>query len=85
MTSPRRIGARPPEVNRFDFYEKVGARMRKHRELANFSAAALGEAVGTSGPNLNKIEMGERPPPLHLIVAIAKVLGVKLEDLVPME
>ena len=76
---------RAPDINRLRLYERIGRRIRKVRNEKQMEVGELATRSGTIQQSISKIEQGEMPPPVHLLVAIAKALGVTLNDLVPME
>lgn len=87
MSNSHKGSAQPraPDIHRLRLYERVGRRVRKMRLERAVSVQELAEKTSTIQQSIAKIEAGDMPPPLHTLVAIAKVLNVTLNDLVPME
>jgi len=52
------------------------------REKAGLSQAQLAKKLGKSRSSVNEYESGEHEPKLDLLVKIAKVTGVTVEELV---
>ena len=50
---------------------------RLRKELTKLSVAAVGEALGTSGSTISRIETGKREPTSEEVASILTVLGVK--------
>ena len=76
---------RAPDINRLRLYERIGRRIRKVRIEKGVAVQALAEKSHTIQQSISKIESGDMAPPLHVLVAIAKALGVTLNDLVLVE
>lgn len=60
----------------------VGPRLRGLREERGLSLATLSEQTGISVSTLSRLETGVRTPGLGHLVALARVHGVSLDDLV---
>jgi transcriptional regulator with XRE-family HTH domain len=61
----------------------LGSNLRSQRESAGLTQRALAESVGVSQPAIAQIESGAiRNPTLDVLVALAKVLGVTVNELV---
>jgi phage repressor protein C with HTH and peptisase S24 domain len=56
-------------------------RIRAFREAARLSMQALAERVGTSAPQINKLEKGERKLTVDWMVRLGRALGVDAKDL----
>lgn len=56
--------------------------MRKPRKEKRMTMKELGEAVGLSQTAIHHYEIGDRQPPVDVLVAIADVLGCSLDLLV---
>lgn len=76
---------RTPDMNRWMLYENIGKRIRALRIARNKTAGQLGAEAGTTQTTMSKIEAGETPPPVHVLVGAARALGVTLNDIVPPE
>jgi Zn-dependent peptidase ImmA (M78 family)/transcriptional regulator with XRE-family HTH domain len=61
---------------------EVGKALAKAREKAGLSQEAAAEAVGVNRVLLSYYETGRRQPPLGLVVALARLYGVSVSDLV---
>jgi phage repressor protein C with HTH and peptisase S24 domain len=57
--------------------------LRRLRERAGLSMQALAERIGTSAPQINKLEKGERRLTLDWMTRLADGLGVQLTELLP--
>jgi transcriptional regulator with XRE-family HTH domain len=55
---------------------KFGAELRRHREEAGLTLAALAERSGLSVGYISLIERGERDPSISTVTALAKALGI---------
>lgn len=62
--------------------QKFGQRVRKMRKQKELTQEKLAELTGIDYSYLNLIENGKRNPSLRVIAKIARILGVRLEDLV---
>ncbi|ADD44928.1 helix-turn-helix domain-containing protein [Stackebrandtia nassauensis] len=60
----------------------VGPRLRELRRQRNVTLARLAEATGISESTLSRLESGARRPNLELLLPLAKVYGVPLDELV---
>jgi transcriptional regulator with XRE-family HTH domain len=60
----------------------VGTRLRTLRAERGLTLAALSEATGISVSTLSRLESGQRRPTLELLLPLARVHGVALDDLV---
>lgn len=56
--------------------------MRTLRKAKGMTMKALGEAVGVSQTAIHHYEIGDRDPPIDVLVGIADVLGCSLDLLV---
>lgn len=54
-----------------------------HRERANITQAELGRRIGVSRSTICKWESGQRLPEARYWPALARVIGVKVAELVP--
>lgn len=60
----------------------VGNRLRALRAERGLTLAALSETTGISVSTLSRLESGQRRPTLELLLPLARVHGVALDDLV---
>jgi transcriptional regulator with XRE-family HTH domain len=60
----------------------VGPRLRELRERRKFTLAQLSEATGISVSTLSRLESGSRKPTLELLLPLARVHQVPLDELV---
>ena len=60
---------------------KLGERMKHFRSKQNLSQESLAEMVDQSRVNINRIENGDRLPSIDVLVDIANVLHVSVDDL----
>jgi len=58
-------------------------RLREIREQAGLSMQALATLVGTTAPQINKLEKGERRLTLDWMTRLATALGIEPKDLLP--
>ena len=58
-------------------------RLKEFRDLAGLSMQALAERVGTTAPQINKLEKGERRLTLDWMTRLAAALGIEAKDLLP--
>jgi transcriptional regulator with XRE-family HTH domain len=62
--------------------DAVGPRLRALRQKADTTLAELSAATGISVSTLSRLESGQRRPTLELLLPLARVHGVPLEELV---
>jgi transcriptional regulator with XRE-family HTH domain len=62
--------------------ETVGPRLRALRKQRGMTLADVSTATGTSESTLSRLESGGRRPTLELLLPLARVYGVPLDDLV---
>ena len=62
---------------------KFGRYIQKIRQSKNITQEALAEKISTSQTWIAYIETGRNRPNLKMLEKIAKVLGVKVKDLIP--
>ncbi|CCH31712.1 XRE family transcriptional regulator [Actinosynnema sp. NPDC047251] len=60
----------------------VGPRLRALRKRRGLTLADLSTETGTSESTLSRLESGDRRPTLELLLPLARVYGVPLDDLV---
>ncbi len=62
-------------------WRKRGMRLKRLREKRGWTQQVLAEKVGVSRVTVARIEIGNRKPSLELLYRLAKVLKVKVGDL----
>ena len=62
--------------------DDLGGRIRGYREAASLTQAELSSRAGIGRVTLTRIEKGEHSPRTETLTAIARVLGVEVEDLI---
>ena len=62
--------------------DAVGLRLRALRRQRGLTLADLSTATGASESTLSRLESGGRRPTLELLLPLARVYGVPLDDLV---
>lgn len=62
--------------------DAVGQRLRELRRRRDLTLTGLSEATGISVSTLSRLESGQRRPTLELLLPLARVHGVSLDDLV---
>src|SRR6187551_873072 len=60
----------------------VGPRLRELRQESDLTLAELSEGTGISVSTLSRLESGQRRPTLELLLPLARVHGVQLDELV---
>ncbi len=65
-----------------DVLQNVGARLRALRTDRGSTLGDIAEATGISVSTLSRLESGGRRPTLELLLPLARVYGVALDDLV---
>lgn len=60
----------------------IGIKIRKLRELKGWTADDLADKLGMSAGGLGKLERGESDIPFSRLEQVAKVFGMKVEELV---
>ena len=68
-------------MNVLDYFE-IGQRIRKFRRAYNLSQEQLAEQIGISTTHMSHIETGNTKLSLPVLVAIAKILNVKIDELI---
>lgn len=81
----RKWEPRHPEADRVRLHATVGRTIRLKRAAAGISLRMLAPLVGVSTNYLDKIEEGQSPCPLHVLVRLADVFDCTLDDLVPVQ
>ncbi len=62
--------------------EKVGPRLRRVREQRGLTLTQVAEQTGLSKSTLSRLETGQRRPSLELLLPLAQVYRVPIDDLV---
>lgn len=62
---------------------QFGRRIKRMREAKDITQETLAEKVGVSLGWISRIERGINAPNLKLLGKMARVLGVKVKDLIP--
>ena len=62
---------------------KLGRCIQKIRKAKGMTQEQLAEKIGTSTPWIGHIETGRELPNLKMLQKIARVLDVKVKDLIP--
>lgn len=62
--------------------ESLGSRIRERREAAGLTQAVLSSRAEIGRVTLTRVEKGEHSPRTETLTAIARVLGVEVEDLI---
>lgn len=70
------------EKNEGDALQGVGARLRSLRTDRNLTLTALSAATGSSVSTLSRLESGQRRPTLELLMPLARMYGVTIDELV---
>ncbi len=66
--------------------KEVGDRIKQAREARDWSTMELAQEMGlASATTIQRYERGERTPSLKTLFALARVLGVDVVDLIPVE
>ncbi len=65
-----------------DVLDGVGARLRALRQERDLTLAELSEGTGISVSTLSRLESGQRKPTLELLLPLARVHQVQLDELV---
>jgi transcriptional regulator with XRE-family HTH domain len=65
------------------FYKQIGGRIAEKRDAIELSQAELAERVGLSRSTIANIESGRQQLLVHVLIAIARTVGVPVMDLVP--
>jgi transcriptional regulator with XRE-family HTH domain len=67
------------EVGRF---VEMGERIARLRHRRGWDRAVMARKLGVSRDRISKWERGENAPPLEILVALRRLLGVTLDELV---
>ena len=73
--------ARMPRTRDTELMRKVGAAMGKARRQLGWSQQVLAEELDISVVHAGLLERGQRLPSLAILIAMADVLGLSLDDI----
>src|ERR1700712_3081111 len=73
------VDSATPEVGRF---VELGERIARLRRRKGWDRAALARELGVARDRVAKWERGENAPPLEILVALRRLLGTTLDELV---
>ncbi|OGH39044.1 MAG: hypothetical protein A2905_00390 [Candidatus Levybacteria bacterium RIFCSPLOWO2_01_FULL_36_10] len=62
---------------------KLGKWLQKARKTAGFTQEQLADKANLSVPYIGYLETGLRKPSLKTLKKLAKIMGVKVSDLIP--
>ena len=62
--------------------EKFGEKLRILRTQRGLTTRELGELLGVNQSHVTRIEQGKRTPNVAMVVRIAKIFGVSVDQLV---
>lgn len=75
------------EMSADPFYQEFGKLLKRARaaqaQRPLITQAQLADLLGLSRSSVANIEKGRQPVQLHLVVKIAEILGVEIENLIP--
>jgi len=75
------VESKPAKTTKKDF--KLGRRIQKIRQSKKITQEQLAEKINTSWTWIAHIETGREIPNLKMLQKIARVLDVKVKDLIP--
>jgi len=64
-----------------ELYAGIGARVQRARRQREWTQSQLAAAVGLTRASIANLEAGRQRPPVHVVVLIARALGVPAEEL----
>lgn len=64
-----------------EFFVALGSRIAQRRKDSHITQVQFAEMLGVSQPTMNAYELGQRRVPVSALPALAKALGVGLEEL----
>lgn len=73
----------PRLMDQRQLYRRIGGLVREHRKQRQLTQEALSQGIGMSRAALANIEAGRQQMLVHQLYAIARVLEVKLAELLP--
>lgn len=65
-------------IEKSDFQRRIGAHIRKKRDVKGYSAAEFARILDMDRPNLHKLERGGYSPSLYLLIKIANGLDLSI-------
>jgi transcriptional regulator with XRE-family HTH domain len=63
------------------FFVELGSRIARLRKDSHLTQVQLAETLGVSQPTMNAYELGQRRVPVSALPALARTLGVGVEEL----
>jgi transcriptional regulator with XRE-family HTH domain len=63
------------------FFARLGARVAELRKAQNITQVEMAHSLGVSQQTINSYEVGRRRIPVSALPALARLLGVSLEEL----
>ncbi|MGO1506459.1 MAG: helix-turn-helix domain-containing protein [Microbacterium sp.] len=82
MDSPRRPGGPAADARIDATLDRIGPRLQELRARSGLTLAALSQETGISKSTLSRLETGQRRPSLELLLPLARVHRLPLDDLV---
>ncbi|MFE2375452.1 XRE family transcriptional regulator [Streptomyces sp. NPDC059398] len=76
------MSARGAGTAKKDVLDAVGPRLRELRRRRGLTLAELAERTGINGSTLSRLECGDRRPTLELLLPLAEIYAVPLDELV---
>ena len=71
------------EQRKVEFYQQLGAQIRRFRKQRKLSQDVLAKLVGLARTSLTNIEQGRQHPTLHTLCEIVECLKVEISELLP--
>ncbi len=87
MDCPSNLGGVPMAIsaNERAFFTRLGARVAELRKLVGITQVQMADTLGVSQQTINSYEVGRRRIPVSALHALARALGVALEELIGAE
>ena len=82
---PSEIEPMAISTNERAFFERLGTRIAELRKAQGITQVQFAKSLQLSQQTINAYEVGRRRMPVSLLPAIAKLLGVSLEELISEE
>ncbi|SRR6266508_347273 len=70
-------------IDQDTLYHRIGAAVRKRREMLGMSQTQLATAVGLLRTSIANLEAGRQRAPLHTLYPICVALGIEAVDILP--
>lgn len=77
------MATKHPDIKRIELYARIGEQIAKRREELGLTVQDLADKMRTNDGTLHRIEQGDTPVPVHLLVSLAEFFDCTLDDLVP--